>query len=53
MESIFYSLHDFYLHSKSVTYIFMGIGIFCLLGWWVFLTGRDRINDTTTKTGKH
>jgi len=54
MEAIFYSLHDFYLHSKSITYIFMGAGVICLLGWWLFLTGRDRVNDdTTTTTGKH
>ena len=41
MESIFYSLHDFMLCTKSMTYILMGLGVLGLLGYWLFLTGRD------------
>lgn len=38
---IFYSLQDFMLSSKSWTYILMGLGVLGLLGYWLFLTGRD------------
>ena len=41
METIFYSLHDFMLCTKTVTYILMGLGLLGLLGYWLFLTGRD------------
>jgi plastocyanin domain-containing protein len=41
MNNTFYSLQDFMLHSKSVTYVLMGIGLVGLLLWWLFLTGRD------------
>lgn len=41
MEHIFYSLHEFMLHTKNITYLLIvgalvGIGCF-----WLFLTGRD------------
>ena len=41
METIFYSLQDFMVHTKSITYILMGLGVLGLLGYWLFLTGRD------------
>ena len=41
MEHIFYSLHDFMLCTKTMTYVLMGLGLFGLLGYWLFLTGRD------------
>jgi hypothetical protein len=41
MESVFYSLQDFMLHTKTVTYVLMGLGLFGLFGYWLFLTGRD------------
>ncbi len=37
----FYSLQNFMLWSKSLTYICMGLGVLGLLGYWLFLTGRD------------
>jgi hypothetical protein len=37
-----FSLHDFLLFSKSVTYILMGFGLFGLLGYWLFLTAGDK-----------
>lgn len=37
---VFYSLHDFFLCTKSVTYILMGFGLLFLWGYWLFLTGR-------------
>ena len=42
MENIFYSLQDFMLCTKSMTYIFMGLGVLVLLGFWLFLTERDK-----------
>ena len=42
MQQIFYSLHDFMLCTKSATYICMGLGLIVLLGFWIFLTGRDK-----------
>ena len=41
MDDVFYSLHDFMLHTKTWTYVFMGCGLFVLLGFYIFLTGRD------------
>jgi len=41
MECIFYSLQDFMLSTKNMTYILMGLGVLGLLGYWLFLTGRD------------
>lgn len=41
MEHVFYSLHDFMLCTKTLTYILMGLGLLGLLGYWLFLTGRD------------
>ena len=41
MDSIFYSLQDFMVCTKSVVYILMGLGVLGLLGYWIFLTGRD------------
>lgn len=41
MESIFYSLHDFMVCTKGMVYILMGLGVLGLLGYWIFLTGRD------------
>ena len=41
METVFYSLQDFMLCTKTMTYILMGLGLLGLLGYWLFLTGRD------------
>ena len=41
METAFYSLHDFMLCTKTMTYILMGFGLLGLFGYWLFLTGRD------------
>ena len=42
METVFYSLHDFMLATKTVTYLFMGGGLVVLLGFFLFLTGNDK-----------
>jgi hypothetical protein len=41
MNEVFYTLHDFMLHTKSWTYALMGCGLLVLLGFYLFLTGRD------------
>lgn len=41
MESVFYSLQDFMVSTKTATYVLMGLGLVGLLGYWLFLTGRD------------
>ncbi|CAK7035970.1 MAG: hypothetical protein DELT_00565 [Desulfovibrio sp.] len=41
MEQIFYSLHEFMLQTKTLTYILMAGGIAAIGCFWLFLTGRD------------
>ena len=41
MESIFYTLQDFFTFTKGVIYILIVATLFILLGFWRFLTGRD------------
>lgn len=41
MDSVFYTLHDFMLHSKSITYILIGCILIGLMLFWLFLSGRD------------
>jgi len=46
MDSPFYTLHDFLLHSKSITYMLMGAVLIGLLLFWLFLSGRDEKKRT-------
>jgi hypothetical protein len=46
MDSLFYTMHDFLLHSKSITYILMGVILVGLLLFWLFLSGRDEKKQT-------
>ncbi len=46
MEYVFYTLHDFLLHSKSITYILMGAILVGMLLFWLFLSGRDEKKRT-------
>lgn len=41
MDQSFYSLHEFMLHTKSIAYVLVGIGLVVLAGFWCFLSGRD------------
>ncbi|HVP78164.1 MAG TPA: hypothetical protein VMV04_09720 [Thermodesulfobacteriota bacterium] len=45
MENTFYSLQEFMLHTKSLVYILMGGMILGILGFWLYLTGRDEDKD--------
>lgn len=41
MEDTFYTLHQFLLHTESVTYVLMLASLLGVLCFWVFLTARD------------
>lgn len=41
MEQHFYTLFDFLAYTKSAAYILMGATLLGILGFWLFLTGRD------------
>lgn len=35
------TLHEFLLHTESLTYILMGVSLPVILWFWIFLNGRD------------
>jgi hypothetical protein len=41
MENAFYTLHDFFVYTKGAAYLLMGAILLGLLGFWLFITGRD------------
>ncbi len=41
MENGFYTLHQFMLHTESVTYLLVVASLIGICGYWLFLTGRD------------
>ncbi len=41
METVFYTLHDFMIHTKGITYLIMGGLLIVLPLFWLFLTGND------------
>ena len=41
MENTFYTLQDFMLHTKGVAYLLMGAVVLGMLGFWLYLSGRD------------
>jgi len=38
---VFHTLHDFMLHTESVTYILIVLALIGIAGFWCFLTGND------------
>ena len=46
METIYYTLHDFMFHTKSIVYLLMGATLVALPLFWCFLTGRDEKKRT-------
>lgn len=38
----FYTLQDFYTHSKGIAYILMIVTLLGLAAFWLFLTGREK-----------
>ncbi len=41
MEHIFYTLWDFLTFTKGTAYYLMGASLLAILGFWLFITGRD------------
>ena len=41
MEEIIHTLHDFMLHTESITYFLMLVSLLGFLGFWLYLSGRD------------
>ena len=41
MEGLFYTLQDFFAYTKGIIYILIVVTLFAMLGFWLFLTGRD------------
>ncbi len=41
MENIFYTLQEFLLFTKGAAYYLMGASLLAILGFWLFITGRD------------
>ncbi len=41
MENAFYTLHDFLVYTKGAAYYLMGAILLGLLGFWLYITGRD------------
>lgn len=41
MENVFYTLQEFLLFTKGAAYYLMGASLLAILGFWLFITGRD------------
>ena len=41
MEGIFFTLQDFFAHTKSITYQLLVPALLGFIGFWIFLTGKD------------
>jgi hypothetical protein len=45
MHSIIYTLQDFMVHTKNVTYVLMGVALIAFVVFWGYLTDRDTDNS--------
>ncbi len=45
MNGTFYTLHDFLVYTKGAAYILMGVTLLGILGFWLYITGRDEEKD--------
>ena len=45
MENHFYVLHDFMVYTKGAVYYLMGLMLLGILGFWLYITGRDEDKD--------
>ena len=41
MDYGFHTMHDFMVFTKGAVYYLMGVAILGILGFWLYLTGRD------------
>lgn len=49
LEQPFHTLQEFYLHSKTLTYILMGLTLIGFVGFWHLLSGKDEEVKKTVK----
>ncbi len=40
-DTVFYILLDYHILTKNWAYIFMGITVVTMVGFWMFLAGKD------------
>ena len=45
MENHFYTLYSFMVYAKGAAYYLMGVMVLGILGFWLFITGRDEDED--------
>ena len=45
MENHFYTLQDFMVYTKGAAYYLMGLMVLGILGFWLYITGRDEDKD--------
>jgi hypothetical protein len=45
MDKTFYTLYDFLVYTKGAAYILMGVSVLGILGFWLYITGRDEDKD--------
>ncbi len=45
MENQFYTLHEFLVYTKGAAHYLMGMMLLGILGFWLYLTGRDEETD--------
>jgi len=45
MENHFYTLQDFMVYTKGAAYYLMGLMVLGILGFWLYITGRDEEKD--------
>jgi hypothetical protein len=41
MEGVFYTLQDFFVHAKGVTYVMMGLALVCFVAIWKYLVSHE------------
>ena len=41
MDGIIYTLQEFYLHTKSITYLLMAPALLGFIGFWIFLSEKE------------
>jgi len=41
MSDAIHTLQEFMLHTETITYIIMAVSLLAILGFWLFLNGRE------------
>ena len=53
MHDIIYTLQDFMLHTKNITYMLMGAGLLIYIAFWSFLTDREADHESQESHSGH